>query len=373
MAQVAQVGGVATIGEFKVLVRLATRALLAPDSKPAGWLKPRTVVKVLERAWLPSGRPCLRMPSGWAYEDSFTPNKEVAPSLSAPLPSSLPRAETYDAFGVFGNILPGSRSVFCSSSLVTRSQVYIEGPLTAAEVSLLPLVEPCSLCSGLICSAIIEATELHAANARDDVRRRRARRRSRPPRPARACLCGALPNATASARAGEAGEQVCDEGGEGSAPTPCVRACPCVVVAEARGQREQREKFARNAKFESARKAAVAQGWVTLDKVQRKGCGPTAIEVRSFTKCWGEAAAGRMAWKAELQDQKVGKDAFEAAELAGCIAIAEQNPLLAYREQLPFALRCVLQPPRALSDRGEFLMVRIPDGLYNRFNSRLLN
>ena len=81
-------GGVAAIGEFKVLV------LLASDSKPAGWLKPGTIVKVLERARLPSGRPCLRMPVGWAYEDSFTPNKEVAPSLCPPppLPPRSPRA-----------------------------------------------------------------------------------------------------------------------------------------------------------------------------------------------------------------------------------------------------------------------------------------
>lgn len=214
----------------------------------------------------------------------------------------------------------------------------------------------------MICSATIEAAELHAGNARDHVRPPPCRP-PRPPSPARARLCGALPNATAPVHAGEAGERVCEKGGEGGAPTPCVRACPCVGMAEARvawAQREQREKFSRNAKFESARKAAVAQGWVTLDRVQRKGCGPTAIETRSLTKCWGEAAAGRMAWKAELQDQKVGKDAFEAVELTGCVATTvEPNPLLAYRERLPFALRCVLQAPRALSDdRGEFLMAR---------------
>ena len=47
--------------------------------------------------------------------------------------------------------------------------------------------------------------------------------------------------------------------------------------------------------FEKARKAASAKGWVYLDVVNAKGCGPTRVEVRKFTKCECAAAGAVVA------------------------------------------------------------------------------
>lgn len=103
-------------------------------------------------------------------------------------------------------------------------------------------------------------------------------------------------------------------------------------------------------RFGAVAKAGKAKGWVQLDLVRRKGCGPTAVEIRRFTKYYGRCEAGQLEFKAELADGKTG-EVVERARLAGARAtVLPTNPVLAFRDKLPLALRVELAGALPLID-----------------------